>query len=99
MRTITTRGMLLLALSFPFGSTALAEQPVFPAKVSQNGRYIVDQKDDPVFWLGTTQWQVSVHFTREHGRIANGLAKGWRQIGLESPQPHGGGLGGAAVAA
>lgn len=30
MRTITTRGMLLLALSFLLGSTALAEQPVFP---------------------------------------------------------------------
>jgi hypothetical protein len=27
-------------------------------KVSPNGRYFVDQKGSPVFWLGTTQWQL-----------------------------------------
>jgi len=36
----------------------LAEEPVHPVKVSPNGRYFVDQKGHPVFWLGTTQWQV-----------------------------------------
>ena len=29
-----------------------------PVKVSANKRYFVDQNDKPVFWLGTTQWQL-----------------------------------------
>ena len=36
-----------------------ADQPDYPVKVSENGRYFADQKDNPVFWLGTTQWQMS----------------------------------------
>lgn len=31
-------------------------------RVSENGRYFVDSKGKPVFWLGTTQWQIF----REH---------------------------------
>ena len=27
-------------------------------KVSANQRYFVDQNDKPVFWLGTTQWEL-----------------------------------------
>ena len=27
-------------------------------KVSPDGRYFVDQNGTPVFWLGTTQWQL-----------------------------------------
>jgi hypothetical protein len=37
---------------------ASAAEPVYPAKVSENGRYFVDQKGNPVFWMGTTQWQI-----------------------------------------
>jgi len=36
-----------------------------PVKVSENGRYFVDQKGDPVFWLGTTQWQLFRGYTLE----------------------------------
>lgn len=36
-----------------------------PVKVSENGRYFVDQKDRPVFWLGTTQWQLFREYTKE----------------------------------
>jgi len=36
----------------------LAAEPVYPLKVSENHRYFIDQKGDPVFWLGTTQWQL-----------------------------------------
>ena len=36
-----------------------------PVKVSENGRYFVDQKGDPVFWLGTTQWQLFRDYTKE----------------------------------
>ena len=68
MRTITTRGMLLLALSFLLGSSAPAGQPVLPVKVSENGRYIVDQKGEPVFWLGTTQWQIFREYTLDEAR-------------------------------
>jgi hypothetical protein len=31
-------------------------------KVSENGRYFVSSESKPVFWLGTTQWQIF----REH---------------------------------
>jgi hypothetical protein len=39
-------------------ATSAADEPVYPVKVSENGRYFVDQKGQPVFWLGTTQWQL-----------------------------------------
>jgi hypothetical protein len=37
---------------------ASAEQIAFPVKISPNHRYFVDQDGTPVFWLGTTQWQL-----------------------------------------
>jgi hypothetical protein len=36
----------------------LAGEPVYPVKVSENGRFFTDQNDAPVFWLGTSQWQL-----------------------------------------
>lgn len=68
MKTTTTTDALLLASALLFGSTALAGQPVFPVKVSENGRYIVDQKEEPVFWLGTTQWQIFREYTLDEAR-------------------------------
>ncbi|MCR4413280.1 MAG: DUF4038 domain-containing protein, partial [Thermoguttaceae bacterium] len=35
-----------------------SEPAALPVKVSPNHRYFVDQKGKPVFWLGTTQWQL-----------------------------------------
>lgn len=35
-----------------------SNQPALPIKVSDNKRYFVDQNGKPVFWLGTTQWQL-----------------------------------------
>lgn len=32
--------------------------PISPIQVAPNGRYFVDQKGDPVFWLGDTQWEL-----------------------------------------
>lgn len=32
--------------------------PRLPVKVSANGRYFVDQQATPVFWIGTTQWEL-----------------------------------------
>jgi hypothetical protein len=50
-------------MAFPLGvallaPSALAGEPVYPVKVSPNGRYFVDQEGNPDFWLGTTQWQL-----------------------------------------
>ncbi len=32
--------------------------PQLPIRVSANGRYFVDRDGTPVFWLGTTQWEL-----------------------------------------
>ena len=70
---VAALGVLLLA------SCALAAEPVYPVKVSPNGRYFVDQKGDPVFWLGTTQWQLFRDNTPEEARtiLANVKGKGF----------------------
>ena len=52
--------------SGPAGSAA---QPAFPVRVSQNGRYIVDAAGRPVFWLGTTQWQIFSGYTLEEAKL------------------------------
>src|SRR5579871_6236797 len=44
-------------------------EPVYPVKVSDNGRYLVDQNGEPVFWLGTTQWELFRGYTVEDARI------------------------------
>ncbi len=54
---VKTLELLIVFLSL-VGSVGAAERPVYPVKVSDNGRYFVDQKGKPVFWLGTTQWQL-----------------------------------------
>jgi hypothetical protein len=36
---------------------------VFPIKVSGNKRYFVDQNNQPVFWLGDTQWELFRSFS------------------------------------
>jgi hypothetical protein len=50
------------------GAIVLAGEPVYPLKVSQNGRCFVDQKGEPVFWLGTTQWQLFREYRLEDAR-------------------------------
>jgi hypothetical protein len=60
-------------------SAAPAAEPVYPVKVSANGRYFVDQKGSPVFWLGTTQWQLFREYTLEDARtiLESAKAKGF----------------------
>ncbi len=41
---------------------------IFPVKVSENGRYFVDQEGSPVFWLGTTQWELFRKHSLEDAR-------------------------------
>jgi len=57
------------------GAIVLAGEPVYPLKVSQNGRYFVDQKGEPVFWLGTTQWQLFREYRLEEARTIIGKTK------------------------
>jgi|SRR5579871_823271 len=42
---------------------------MYPIKVSENRRYFTDQEGVPVFWLGTTQWQLFREYTLEEARI------------------------------
>ena len=41
---------------------------MYPVKVSENRRYFTDQEGRPVFWLGTTQWQLFREYTLEEAR-------------------------------
>ena len=41
---------------------------VYPVKVSRSGRYFVDQNGEPVFWLGTTQWQLFREYSLDDAR-------------------------------
>jgi len=50
-------------------STGASQQPVFPVRVSENGRYIIDRNNNPVFWLGTTQWQIFREYTLDDARM------------------------------
>ncbi len=59
----------LLFLWFVIVPGAQAEKYVFPVKVSDNGRYFVDQNNTPVFWLGITQWQIFREYTLEEARL------------------------------
>ena len=83
MKHIVTRIVLLLAVAIvsisnaaaPLSANPSSESPtqsaaesVYPVKVSDNGRYFVDQQGRPVFWLGTTQWQLFREYTLEEAR-------------------------------
>ena len=50
------------------GSTAVAAEPAYPVQVSENHRYFVDQNGTPVFWLGTTQWNLVRDYALEDAR-------------------------------
>ena len=40
----------------------------YPIKVSENRRYFTDQHGTPVFWLGTTQWELFRRYSLEDAR-------------------------------
>jgi hypothetical protein len=67
MKRIIGKALLILLALMVVPATAAA-QPVYPIRVSENGRYFVDQKGDPVFWLGTTQWQIFREYTLQEAR-------------------------------
>jgi Protein of unknown function (DUF4038) len=46
-----------------------AGEAVHPVNVSDNGRYFVDQRGRPVFWLGTTQWNLFRDYSFEDASL------------------------------
>jgi hypothetical protein len=68
MRRIMTALLVAALCSSTTFAAAAAERPVWPVKVSPNGRYFVDQKGTPVFWMGTTQWQLFREYQVEDAR-------------------------------
>lgn len=60
--------------------SSCVSEPLHPAKVSSNGRYFVDRNGQPIFWLGTTQWELFRGYKLEETEIiiertkANGFA-------------------------
>jgi hypothetical protein len=79
METRAQRIFLSAALLLIFAASTLAQEPAYPVKVSENGRYFVDQKGNPVFWLGITQWQIFREYTVEEARaiLENARSKGF----------------------
>ena len=43
-------------------------KPVFPLKISENGRYFVDQTGKPFFYHADTGWQIYQRLTTEEAR-------------------------------
>jgi len=70
------RVVLLVQLLLIVAVSTAAEQPVFPIKVSENRRYFIDQNNNPVFWLGTTQWQIFREYTLDEVRTTLERIKG-----------------------
>ena len=52
------RSFLSLIVLLSLASSTLAQSIAWPVKTSPNGRYFVDAAGQPVFWLGTTQWEL-----------------------------------------
>jgi hypothetical protein len=63
------RQLLLMALLSSCVSAMGATPFAWPIQVSPNGRYFVDHKGRPVFWLGTTQWELFRGYTREDAQL------------------------------
>jgi Protein of unknown function (DUF4038)/Putative collagen-binding domain of a collagenase len=69
MRTTTTRIALAATVALLLPAASRAAEPVYPLRTSENGRYFIDQKGTPVFWLGTTQWQLFRDYSLEDARL------------------------------
>jgi hypothetical protein len=60
--------ILLVQLLFVFTVSAADKELVYPIKISENRRFFVDGNNNPVFWLGTTQWQIFREYTLDEVR-------------------------------
>ncbi|MFZ2146623.1 MAG: DUF4038 domain-containing protein [Sedimentisphaerales bacterium] len=76
MKIMIKKVILWVQLLLIVTVSAVAEEPVFPIKVSENRRYFVDQNNNPVFWLGTTQWQIFREYNLDEVRTTLEKVKG-----------------------
>ncbi len=60
--------ILFMQLLLIVSVSTVAAQPAFPVRVSENQRYFIDKNNNPVFWLGTTQWQIFREYTLDEVR-------------------------------
>ena len=92
---------LLVAISSAARAEDKPRTPTsFPAKVSANGRFLLDQNEKPFFWLADTAWELFHRCTREDADfyLRNRAAKKFNVIqavvlaefaGLIQPNPDG----------
>ncbi len=69
MRTTKTRIAIAATIAMFQPAAPRAAEPVYPLRVSENGRYFIDQKNNPVFWLGSTQWQLFREYSQEDAKL------------------------------
>lgn len=55
---------LILVIHNPQWLSAQTPPTVFPIKVSANGRYLIDQRENPFFYLADTGWQIFNKLTK-----------------------------------
>ncbi|MBP7053180.1 MAG: DUF4038 domain-containing protein [Phycisphaerae bacterium] len=82
-RWMERRGLTVAALlSLLSGSVLLGAGVNGPIKVSPNGRYFVDRKGQPFFWLGDTAWPLFVKYSKDQAEayLKNRSAKGFTVI-------------------
>jgi Protein of unknown function (DUF4038) len=68
IRKLFMHGRLAALFCLVCVPTARTGEPIYPVKVSESGRYFTDQKREPLFWLGTTQWQLVRDYTLTEAR-------------------------------
>jgi Protein of unknown function (DUF4038)/Putative collagen-binding domain of a collagenase len=77
-------GMLAVLLAASRALPGGAAGPVFPLKVSENRRYLVDQRGEPFFVLGDTPWFLQKRRIEDVRRIMDDRkAKGFNTLFLE----------------
>jgi hypothetical protein len=78
------RGILAIAASvlLMLCAAAAGASVAGPIKVSANGRYFVDQRGQPFFWLGDTAWPLFVQYGKSEAEayLKNRSAKGFTVI-------------------
>lgn len=75
MKNSDVKAIFFILIICAIGLTASAQKLVFPVKISENGRYFTDQKNNPAFWLGTTQWQIFREYTLDEAKTIIGKSK------------------------
>src|SRR6185369_994792 len=73
------------------GGVSLSHFP-WPVKVSKNGRFFVDAKGDPFFWLGDTAWPLLTAYPLKEAEryLVKRAAQGFTVIQTAIPWQHGG---------